>query len=116
MNLAEIELIDRSGYVVARLHGEIDLANAAHLQDAIAAGMPNSTLGLILDLSDAQYMDSAGIRLIYQLRERLRSRGQVLRLVIPAQAPAQDALRLAGVSGHIDTAPSVEEALAAFGA
>lgn len=113
MNTAELEMEDRDGYRVARLRGEVDMSNSAHLQDAIAAGLPNSTLGLILDLSGTEYLDSAGIRLVYQLREQLRSRGQVLRLVIPPDSPAQDALRLAGIAGHIDTAASVEEALAA---
>jgi anti-anti-sigma factor len=112
MRLADLQLIEDGRAVIARLTGELDLSNTANIGGALAEGVPNGAHGLVLDLSDVEYLDSAGIHLIYELREKLRARGQALQLVIPAEAPANDALRLAGVAGHVATAETVEAALA----
>ena len=73
--------------------------------------MPNHARTLVLDLSDIEYLDSAGIRLIYRLAEQLQTRGQALRLVIPASSPANDTLRLAGVAGTIEILETADQAL-----
>jgi anti-anti-sigma factor len=114
VNLADVRFSDHDRVVVARVTGEIDLSNAESIESAITEATPNQALALILDVSALDYLDSAGIHLIYKLRERLRTRGQTLRLVIPAASPANDALRLAGVSQVVDTAQSLEAAMREF--
>jgi anti-sigma B factor antagonist len=114
VKLADVQFSDHERVVVARLTGEIDLSNADSIERAIAEATPNHVLGLILDVSALDYLDSAGIHLIYKLREKLRARGQTLRLVIPPESPANDALRLAGVSRNVDTAETLEAAMAEF--
>ena len=114
MKLADVQFSDHERVVVARLTGEIDLSNADSIERAIAEATPNHVLALILDVSALDYLDSAGIHLIYKLREKLRARGQTLGLVIPPESPANDALRLAGVSRNIDTAETLEAAMAEF--
>lgn len=114
MKLADIQFSDRERVVIARLTGEIDLSNADSIESAIAEATPNHALALILDVGALDYLDSAGIHLIYKLREKLRARGQSLRLVIPPDSPANDALRLAGVSRNVDTTDSLEAAMAEF--
>jgi anti-anti-sigma factor len=111
VNLADVQFSGRGRVVIARMTGEIDLSNAEQIGTAITREMPNSALALALDLSDVDYLDSAGIRLIYRLRETLRARGQSLRLVIPAASPANDALRLAGVLQHVETLETLDDAL-----
>ena len=114
MKLADVQFSDQERVVVARLSGEVDLSNAEAIENAIVEATPNHALALILDVSQLDYLDSAGIHLIYKLREKLRARGQTLRLVIPPDSPANDALRLAGVPRNIDTAESLEAAMAEF--
>ncbi len=114
MRLADLQLIDEGRVVIARLSGELDLSNTANIGGALTESFPNVALALILDLTDVEYLDSAGIHLLYELRERLRARGQTLRLVIPADSPANDALRLAGVSGHVATSETLDDALGAL--
>jgi anti-sigma B factor antagonist len=116
VKLADVQFSDHERVVVARLTGEIDLSNAQSVETAIVESTPNHALALILDVSALDYLDSAGIHLIYKLREKLRARGQALRLVIPADSPANDALRLAGVSRNIDTPETLEAAIAEFAA
>jgi anti-sigma B factor antagonist len=111
MRLADLQLIDDGRVVIARLSGELDLSNTANIGGAVTESIPNETLALILDLTDVEYLDSAGIHLIYDLREKLRARGQTLQLVIPSDSPAGDALRLAGVSGYVATAETVDLAV-----
>jgi anti-sigma B factor antagonist len=114
VKLGDVSFSDHERVVVARLTGEIDLSNADGIERAIAEATPNHALALVLDVSALDYLDSAGIHLIYKLREHLRARGQALRLVIPTDSPANDALRLAGVSRNIDIAGSLDAALAEF--
>ena len=111
MNLADVQFSDHGSAVVARLTGEVDLSNAEVIEGAIAEAMPNHAMALILDLSALDYLDSAGIHLIYKLREKLHARSQILRLAIPPESPANDALRLAGVSQAIETSQTVDAAL-----
>jgi anti-anti-sigma factor len=111
MNLGDVTFDQRDGVLIAELSGELDLSNAEAVGDAIAETASNQALGLILDLSALHYLDSAGIHLIFKLRERLRARGQTLALIIPAGSPSSDALRLAGVTLHVPAHATVEEAL-----
>jgi anti-sigma B factor antagonist len=114
VNLADIRFSDHDRVAVARLSGEIDLSNADSIESAITESTPNHALALILDVSALDYLDSAGIHLVYRLREKLRARGQSLRVVIPADSPANDALRLAGISQVVETAQTLEAALEEF--
>ena len=116
MKLADVQFSDHDRVVVARLSGEIDLSNADSIENAIAEATPNHALALILDVSALSYLDSAGIHLVYKLREKLRARGQTMRLVIPPDSPANDALRLAGVSRNVETVETLEAAMAEFSA
>jgi anti-anti-sigma factor len=111
VRLADLQLSSRDRAVVARVTGEIDLSNATYLERALLTATPNDTLSLVLDLSELDYLDSAGIQLIYRLRESLRSRGQTLALVIPSASPANAALRLAGVSRYVDGDETIDDAL-----
>ena len=111
MRLADVQIIHREGAVIARVTGEIDMSNAADLRGAIIDATPNDALGVILDLSVIDYIDSAGIHLLYRLGDSLRTRGQTLRIVIPPESAASDALRLAGVKRHVDVVAEVDEGL-----
>jgi anti-sigma B factor antagonist len=114
VTLADVRFTHSGRVVVAQLTGEVDISNADSLRTAITEATPNESLGLVLDLSEIDYLDSAGIQLIYQLRSDLRARGQSLRLVIPSTSPARDALRLAGVERHLETVETIDAALRDF--
>ena len=116
MKLADVRITYREGVVIAHVTGEIDRSNTAVLRTAITDGTPNEARGVVLDLSATDYVDSAGIHLLYRLGESLRNRGQTLRVVIPPDSPAADALRLAGVTRHVDVVPEVDEGLRAIAA
>lgn len=110
MKLADVERDLRDDILFVKLSGEIDMSNADQLRRGLASMTPNNALGLVLDLADVDYLDSAGIHLVYRLRESLRTRGQDLKLVIPADSVVNDTLRLAGVERGKDIVDSVDAA------
>jgi anti-anti-sigma factor len=99
------------GLLIVRLRGEIDSSNSAELRTAITEATPNDAHGVVLDLTTVDYLDSAGIHLLFRLRESLRARGQGFRVVVPAESIVTDALRLAGVQGNVELDETVEAAL-----
>lgn len=105
MRLADLKVEPWNAVIYAKLRGEVDMSNAGELRDDLTDMTPNDALGLVLDLSEVVYLDSAGIHLIHRLREALRARGQKLQLVIPADSVINDTLRLAG----LDWADSIAE-------
>jgi anti-anti-sigma factor len=111
MRLADLTLRIDGDVLVASLAGDIDMSNAEDLGAALMDATRNDLIGVVVDFSELDYLDSAGVQLIYRLRERLRARGQELRLAIPENSPVVDALRLAGATSYVKAAPAVEEAL-----
>jgi anti-anti-sigma factor len=111
VTLGDLQLELQDSVLIAHLTGEVDLSNARGIEDAIAVATPNHTVTVIVDLSQLRYLDSAGIQLLYRLREQLHVRGQDLRLVLGPDSPASDALRLAGVIDQLRTSDTLQEAL-----
>jgi anti-sigma B factor antagonist len=111
MKLADLKLGTDRNSLVAQVTGDIDMSNADDLGAALTDAISNDLLGAVLDLSALDYLDSAGVQLIYTLRERLRARGQELSLVIADGSQVAAALRLAGATSYVKAVPSVEQAL-----
>ena len=97
--------------MVARPVGEIDISNGAELGSALERAVPDSARGLILDLSRTSYVDSAAVRMIFDLDRALKQRRRQLRLVVPAAAPIEKVLKLTGVTWTVPHEPAVDEAL-----
>lgn len=114
MRLADVRITMRDDAVVARLRGEIDMSNAGELRTVITEATPNEALGLVLDLSAVDYIDSAGIQFLYRLRENLRVRGQALRLVIPRDSQVNYTLRLAGIERSVEVVEEIDDGLKAL--
>jgi anti-anti-sigma factor len=95
--LARIEVGNAGPMCLVRVHGEIDISNAAELRAAIEGALSNGSSGLILDLSPTRYLDSAAIELLFRLAARLAARRLEMRLVVPAASPIRAVLELSGL-------------------
>ncbi len=115
IQLARLELRTTGAVVVAAISGEIDMSNATDLRGGIVRALSNHSTGLVVDLSQVTYLDSAAIHVIYELREQLSDRGLQLRLAVPPEAPTQLALRLSGVPDAVPTHATAAEAEASIG-
>jgi anti-sigma B factor antagonist len=109
--LGDVTFERANGVLVARLTGELDMSNAEDIGSAVLEATSNDAVGVILDLSAVEYLDSAGIYVVFGMRSRLRARGQSLRLNVSVGSPVDDALRLAGVQSHVDVVDTVERGI-----
>lgn len=99
--LAELEIEEQDGVHVARLDGELDLSNVTDVGDALASAMDEEATGLVVDMSSVRHIDSAGVRMLFDLRRRLGQRRQELALAVPTEARIRDVLDLAAVGATI---------------
>ncbi len=114
MTLADLHITYAAGAVVAHMVGEIDMSNAEDLSAAVIGATPNEARGVVLDLSQVDYLDSAGIWVIHGMRASLHARGQRLVLVIPPRSPVQDTLRLSGGERPDEVVEELDAALREF--
>jgi anti-anti-sigma factor len=106
---------ERAGAVpVARVDGEIDLSNADEVRGWIQGVMDEDASGLVLDLSGVRYLDSTGIRMVFDLARWLGASERRLRIVLADSAAIEPVLLAAGVPGRVPMHRTIEEAAAAF--
>ena len=109
-----IEIDQREDVVIARLEGDIDLANTPTLSATILEAVPNDAFGLVVDLSDVRYIDSVGIRMLFTFGRSLHDSRQGMAIAVPADSPVQKLLKIT----HLDEAAvfraSVDEAVVAL--
>ncbi len=98
---------------IARFTGEIDASNAGALEDYILRQVPSDATCVVLDLSSIRYLDSSGIRLLFSLDERCRSRQQRCSIAIPSDHLVRRVLQVVRVESIIPVCDSVEAAAAA---
>ena len=82
---------------VASLFGEIDLANAQVVREDLLRQATNDLIVLIVDLTDVTFIDSSGIRVLFELAGLLHERDQRLYVVIPTDSHPWRTLEVSGV-------------------
>jgi anti-sigma B factor antagonist len=68
---------------VVELDGDIDLARAPALREELRRGVGNEDSGLVVDLSEVRYLDSAGVNALFELAADLAARRLRLAVVVP---------------------------------
>lgn len=92
--IGSVRLAERGGFVVASLTGEIDLSNATDVQTAIEEAVANTHRGVVVDLTDAGYLDSSAITVLFRLLRQTRARNQQFRVVLPKESPLRRVIYL----------------------
>jgi anti-sigma B factor antagonist len=95
---------------VLLLAGELDLANAREVEDALLEEVGERSPGLVADLTSLQYVDSAGIRLFVEISERLRRNRQAFALAVPEDAPISRTLSIVKLELLVPIHPTIEAA------
>jgi anti-anti-sigma factor len=106
---ARIAFQSRGSCTIITLMGEIDLSNAARVEERILDGR-NGALSYVLEMSALEYLDSAGLAMIDRLHREISGMGHTLRLVAPAGSIVHSVLGFAQLSGL-----SIEESFDAPG-
>ncbi len=94
--------------IVVELAGELDMANAPLLQNAISDQELTSAKTVVLDLQGLTFLDSTGLRIILAAREQCWRRGQEF-AVTPGSQQVQRLLSVTGVGEHLRTIASADE-------
>jgi anti-anti-sigma factor len=107
----EVTIERRGDVVLAEVRGEVDLSNVSPVRAQLLKAVPNAATALVLDLSHTDHLDSSGVRLIFELSERLESRGQGLRLVVPDGSAISRVLEITEVHRVVPVSSSVAAVL-----
>jgi anti-anti-sigma factor len=101
---AEVSTVDAAeGVVVLSLVGEIDLANVDEIRDQILHEAGDDPGSVVLDLGPTRYLDSSGIRMLFEVDEQFAVRRIPLRLVVSETGFVHRVLDLTGVLRHIES-------------
>ena len=98
MNAVRVEADTDEAGVRFSLAGEIDLDNAAVVEGQLLAAITNHTERVSLDLSGVEYLDSAGLRVLFHLVDRLSTLQIEALMVAPADSPARRVIELSGLA------------------
>jgi anti-anti-sigma factor len=97
MTVATVRTNAEGGSIRITLSGEIDLANAATVESEIFAAVPHHPSLVSVDLADLDYMDSVGLRILFELAARLQESGIVLTLLVPLDSPVRQLVEISGL-------------------
>jgi anti-sigma B factor antagonist len=98
--------------LVVAASGAVDMLTAPALQDAMTAAADRGPAGLILDMTEVEFLGSAGMQVLMTTRKQL---GAGTRFAVVADGPATSRpLTITGISDYIEMFPSLEVALKNF--
>ncbi len=110
--LATVEIQRHGDISLVQVRGEIDTSNVREVADVLEAEGPRTGAGLVVDLSSVTYLNSATVKLLFELAEELRERRRQLRLVMNESAPMRGLLLMLGFDHVVPVHTRLEDALA----
>src|SRR5437588_6560952 len=95
-----VQVVDRhEGSVpVCEIRGELDASNVDHVLERVVGSVANEAPGMVLDLGHTSYLDSAGVRILFELARRMRARRQELRIAVPGDGIVRRVLVLTALA------------------
>ncbi|MDX6606905.1 MAG: anti-sigma factor antagonist [Solirubrobacterales bacterium] len=99
---------------VVRVAGEVDMSHEEELRGELRTAVAADAKGIVVDLSECEFIDSSGVRALLLSREAQHPEDGAERLAVAASS--EQILRILSVMGIdrvIPIRPTVEEAAAA---
>lgn len=85
--------------------GEIDLSNADVVQDDVYSAVANDLVRVQLNLAGLTYIDSAGLRILFTLADRLQLLQTELEIIAPHGSPTRRIIELSGLDTVVAVHP-----------
>jgi anti-anti-sigma factor len=104
-----LELTDADGVVVARIDGDIDFGSAGDLGRDVLGAIPDEAAGLALDLTDVRYVDSGGVRVVFELAAQLEASGRRVALAVPETSPIRRLIKITRLEEAVLLCTTVQE-------
>lgn len=99
--------------LIAVLRGDVDMASiptvSAHVLDALT----KDTAGLVIDLSEVRYIDSAGVHMLFDLARRLEAGRQGMAITIGVSSPIRRLLEITNLDQVVAICPTRDDATSA---
>jgi anti-sigma B factor antagonist len=109
----EVERRTVGDALVVSVSGEVDLATAEPLREALVAAEAESASGMVIDLQRVGFLDSTGIGELVGVHRRLRKSERPLALVVP-EGPIRKILAITGMDSVLDLHEDERSAIAAL--
>ena len=111
--LGNVELQREERIALAILAGEIDMSNATSVRHRIAEFVTPDDDALVVDLSELEFIDSAGLHSLVELGSLLSERRQQLFISAATGSTVERALEVVGMRTAVPVHPSRDAAMEA---
>lgn len=98
---------------LVEVSGRVDSTNAAQLGETLNSQIDAGRHQLVIDLSDVEYMSSAGLREMVAALKKVRNLNGDLRIATPSDR-VREVLDLAGLSAIFQIYPTQVEAVGSY--
>jgi anti-anti-sigma factor len=101
------------GICVVKVVGEVDMSHENELRKELRRAAESDSRGILVDLTECEFIDSTGVRALLLSREALGTEGESVGVAVAASS--EQILRILTVMGIdkvIPVRPTVEEAVA----
>ena len=103
----------RTGAVVVRLGGELDLYNADDVRSALVTAIEAGAGRIVVDMSEVDFVDSTALGVLLEARSKLGPNGL---MIAAPQVETRRTLEVSGLDRHLPVHDSVDGALSSTGA
>ena len=100
---------------VVEIEGDVDIARAPLLREELRRSVDNHDLGLVVDLSETKYLDSAGVNVLFEVAEDLADRQLGLAIVVPEGGLVDRVVALVDLAAVAGVHRTVDDATRALG-
>jgi anti-sigma B factor antagonist len=97
----ELTAADAGSLIIVR--GEVDMATAPQLRDALNQVIDSGSQRIVLDCRALEFLDSSGIGVLVAARNRLGDDGEIV--LDSPQAHVRKVLEITGVDSHLSVVP-----------
>lgn len=106
-----LEVTQEHSIAIAHVAGELDMANRSRFADEVLGKMADESSALVVDLTELQYIDSAGVRSLFEIAKTLKLREQLFAIAVPEGSPLRSVLKITQVEDVAAICPSRQDAL-----
>lgn len=100
----------RDGVTVVGILGEVDPSNADTVLERVVSAPTRNDRGLVVDLTECSFIDSAGIAMLFEVIRRHRRRRVGVAVVAPPEAVVRRVLEITRVDAVAPLCPDVQTA------
>jgi anti-anti-sigma factor len=105
------DLIRNGRVMVARMPVEVEITQAPVLRGQLMQAVENRDLGLVIDLTATQYLDSSGVNMLFELGEVLAARQLQMAVVMPQGGLVERVVAIVDLGSAVPIRRDVESAV-----